>query len=633
MKGEVVKLGGRVREFREQWRELGVSFEVWSWLSQGAPLLFGRRTPTPRILRSSKELITRLREPMREFIEEQLQLGFIEEWTTPPAVVSPIFMIPKKEGGWRVIIDLRYVNQFQRPGRFKMEGIEQVKEVVRRGDFLVKGDLKHAFHHIPIREEHQKYLGFEVEGTFYVYRTLPMGSSSSPMILTKILRPVIRYIRDVLRVRIVWYVDDFLILGSTKEEAENNLQRVITLLQGLGWSINVGKTIFTAARKIEFLGFTICTDGDPVLRVPYQKRRKARREVVRLLTKAEADQVTVGDIWKVAGTCGALTKAMSTTPIFLRHLLKCIPHGLMRKRSSGRPVRLTKEAILDLRSWLEILSSWKGETLIPRTCDISVNTDSSDYRWGGLLVETRKEVKGTWSQAWRRRHINVKELKTVVKVVKAFRKELEGKSILLRTDNRVAMAYVNRMTGRIPELAAIARELIELLETMGSKIQAIYISTVDNVEADALSRSKDTHDWCVKEKLFEKIDKKFGPHSIDRFADKFNRKTKRYNSWKYEPEAEAVDGLARPWIGENNFVVPPIPLLPAVTLKLERERAAATVIVPLWPAHIWFQKLKAMASSSFTVPRSMIKKNGANWRGENWKFVVFRISGRRRVVT
>jgi len=248
------------------------------------------------------------------------------------------------------------------------------------------------------------------------------------------------------------------------------------------------------------------------------------------------------------------------------------------------------------------------------------------------MFEKNLRARGVWNREWRSRHINEKELRATIETIRAFESELAGKTILLKTDNRVAMAYINRMTGRIQALADIARELIELVQKIGAKVQATYIGTKENREADELSRWKDTHDWTVKEEVSNMLQKRFGPHTIDRFADRHNTKTKRFNSWRREQGSEGVDAFSMSWKGENNWVVPPIPLLPRVAQKLESKGATATVVTPKWPAQTWYQKLKGLAIEEIEIPRRMIRKNNANWRNSCWSFVVFRISGEKERV-
>ena len=91
----------------------------------------------------------------------------------------------------------------------------------------------------------------------------------------------------------------------------------------------------------------------------------------------------------------------------------------------------------------------------------------------------------------RNRHINIKELEAVDRALETLGEKIKGRNIALRIDNQVAMAYVNRMTGRAKDLAQIARRIHERLERMEATIHAVYIASKDNVKADALSRERD----------------------------------------------------------------------------------------------------------------------------------------------
>ena len=54
------------------------------------------------------------------------------------------------------------------------------------------------------------------------------------------------------------------------------------------------------------------------------------------------------------------------------------------------------------------------------------------------------------------------------------------------------------------------------------------------------------------------------PHNTDIFANHEKRKTKRFNSLVWNPECEQVDAFSVKWAGENNWLVPPIYLVPNV---------------------------------------------------------------------
>ena len=78
-----------------------------------------------------------------------------------PGFVSTIFLVQKKDGGTRPIINLRELNQHLVYEHFKMEGMHLLQDLLIRNDFLVKIDLKDANLTVPIWENHRKFLRFQ----------------------------------------------------------------------------------------------------------------------------------------------------------------------------------------------------------------------------------------------------------------------------------------------------------------------------------------------------------------------------------------------------------------------------------------------------------------------------------------
>ena len=65
-----------------------------------------------------------------------------------PCFVSRLFLIPKKSGNLRAVIDLRQLNQYIKYQHFKMEGLDVVKSLIRREDYMMSLDLNQAFYHM-----------------------------------------------------------------------------------------------------------------------------------------------------------------------------------------------------------------------------------------------------------------------------------------------------------------------------------------------------------------------------------------------------------------------------------------------------------------------------------------------------
>ena len=78
--------------------------------------------------------------------------------------VSQIFLVPKKDGGFRPVINLKALNKFIAEEHFKMEGFHMVKDLAKPGDWLTKLDLKDAYVLVPIDPSHQNISSFYGKG-------------------------------------------------------------------------------------------------------------------------------------------------------------------------------------------------------------------------------------------------------------------------------------------------------------------------------------------------------------------------------------------------------------------------------------------------------------------------------------
>ena len=103
-----------------------------------------------------------------------------------------------------------------------------------------------------------------------------------------------------------------------------------------------------------------------------------------------------------------------------------------------------------------------------------------------------------------------------------------------------------------------------------------------NETADYFSRIIDADDWMLNPEFFGKLDELWGPHTIDRFANTDNTQIERFNSRFWCPGSEAVDAFTVNWNVENNWLCPPISLVPHVLKHALACMAQGTLIVPLW---------------------------------------------------
>ena len=81
--------------------------------------------------------------------------------------ISPIFVRNKSEGGFRLILNFKKLNEHVHYQRFKMNTLSSIPCLIWPNDYIVKIDIKDAYYSIPILEQHQKLLKFVDKNCLY----------------------------------------------------------------------------------------------------------------------------------------------------------------------------------------------------------------------------------------------------------------------------------------------------------------------------------------------------------------------------------------------------------------------------------------------------------------------------------
>ena len=171
--------------------------------------------------------------------------------------MSSYFAVAKARspGKFRPILNLKKFNRSVKKYKFKMEGLRQVRDWIQKDAYFCSMDLKDAFLHIPINKSFRKFLRFRWLESLFEWQVLPFGLKCSPRVLTKVLKPVIAFLRVTWGILIAIYMDDILIQGSSPSQAFLHAQVSALLLMVLGWSLNWKKSDFFPKQETTHLGF------------------------------------------------------------------------------------------------------------------------------------------------------------------------------------------------------------------------------------------------------------------------------------------------------------------------------------------------------------------------------------------
>ena len=127
---------------------------------------------------------------------------------------SMYFLVSKKTGEFRPILDLRSLNLHICRRKFRMLTIKQLMGLVQPGDWFTTIDLKDAYFHVEIVPEHRKYVRFAFQGIAYEYNRLPFGYSLSPHTFSKCVATALQPLH-AQGMRVFFYIDDLIVMAGS----------------------------------------------------------------------------------------------------------------------------------------------------------------------------------------------------------------------------------------------------------------------------------------------------------------------------------------------------------------------------------------------------------------------------------
>ena len=165
-----------------------------------------------------------LKEIVKEELQKMLDAGFIYP-ISDNVWVSPLVLVPKKNGKWRICVDYRELNKAIKKYHFPLPFIDQVLDGLVGNKLFSFLDGFSGYNQIQIYSEDQGKTTFTYPWGTFAYRVLPFGLCNSPITFQRVVLSIFaELVHDVVEI----YMDDFTPYGCDFKEALNNLGKVLT---------------------------------------------------------------------------------------------------------------------------------------------------------------------------------------------------------------------------------------------------------------------------------------------------------------------------------------------------------------------------------------------------------------------
>ena len=418
---------------------------------------------------------------VKKEIKEFLELGILKKSKLERGdFVSNLFARPKKEPGRvRLIANLKSLNMWIKFIHFKMDGVQDVINLMKPGMYMVSIDFTSSFYSINVDPQYRRYLKVICLGQIMEFQALPMGYSRSPLIFCKLLKVPLTYLREHFGYTNCAFVDDVWMGEDTIPEVEQNARDSLVLFQDCGYTANIPKSDLGPGQIKPHLGW-IFNSLAMTISLTEDKIAKFIDHAEKILKQ---DTQIIRSVASLIGQMNAAAYAVRYGPLHTKSLEIAKIKALAKAGGDfEQKMQLSKLDKLDIKWWVNILpNSSKFVGYLP--IDAVIHTDASTEGWGLWQESTDTKTGGRWSMEEKKSHINILEIWAIYLGIQCLFDLQRHLHIQIFCDTKVAIACVEKQgsTHSLPCNSA-TRKLLLYCENHDFVLTLSHISSIENCQ-------------------------------------------------------------------------------------------------------------------------------------------------------
>jgi len=194
-------------------------------------------------------------EALKEFIEENLNMGFIQPTSSPHGAL--VLFVKKKDGSLRLCVDFRGLNCISKKDCYPLPLIFNLLDSPRKAWVYSKIDLCHAYHLVHIANGNEWKTAFRTHYGSFEWSVMLFGLTNAPAAFQRFMNDIFS---DLLDVCVMIYLDDILIYSNNMSEHYWHVKEVLKHLRKTGLYAKAEKCEFHS-ESVEYLGYILSPSG------------------------------------------------------------------------------------------------------------------------------------------------------------------------------------------------------------------------------------------------------------------------------------------------------------------------------------------------------------------------------------
>jgi hypothetical protein len=176
---------------------------------------------------------------MEELIKQLLDSHMIRPSISPYS--SPVILVKKKDGSWRMCVDYRALNSNTIKNKYPIPIIEDLLDELFGETVFSKIDLGSGYHQIRMKESDIEKTAFTTHLGHFEYVVLPFGLTNAPATFQTLMSSVLA---QFLRKFALVFFDDILVYSKIMSENIQHLRAVLEVLKQNQLFAKLSKYIF-----------------------------------------------------------------------------------------------------------------------------------------------------------------------------------------------------------------------------------------------------------------------------------------------------------------------------------------------------------------------------------------------------